>query len=71
VIAFAMDVTAVNFNINLSSATENRLLEIMIKYRTPEVGFSLVKAPGRPYKSAYHLSEAGRRAVSADLVVLC
>jgi len=34
-------------SVNLSSAIESRLLDIIIKYRTPKMGFSLVRAPRR------------------------
>ena len=46
-ITFAMDATVIKFSVNLSSAMESHLQEIMTKYRTPEVGFLLVRLRGR------------------------
>jgi hypothetical protein len=45
-IIFAIDATAVNFSVNLPSAMESHSLEIMTKYRTPEMEFSLDRASG-------------------------
>lgn len=37
-ITFAMDATIVNFSVDLCSLVESHIPEIMVKYRTPEMG---------------------------------